>query len=45
MNDYVVAQRHNPIIQRFHDLAPRGDRANRLRQRGKHSMAILGALM
>ncbi|MGV2826973.1 hypothetical protein [Myxosarcina sp. GI1(2024)] len=32
----VVAQRHNPIIQQFRD---------RLRQKGKHPMAILGALM
>ena len=32
----VVAQRHNPIIQQFRD---------RLRHKGKHPMAILGALM
>ena len=32
----VVAQRHNPILKEFRD---------RLRQKGKHPMAILGALM
>ena len=32
----VEAQRHNPILRDFRD---------RLRQRGKHPMAILGALM
>ncbi len=41
----IVGQRHNPILKEFCDLAPRGGRANRLRQKGKHPMAILGVLM